>query len=77
MAITKDEIDAMSPAEKLGLLDMLWRSIEGEEYIDDADDETQEEKRILRERLNDYRTNPSTGINWKDLKDELTDSSHD
>jgi len=77
MAITKDEIDAMSPAEKLGLLDMLWRSIEGDDYVDDADDETEEEKQLLRERLSDYRANPLTGINWKELKDELTDSSHD
>ena len=76
MAITKDEIDAMSSREKLDLLDMLWRSIEGEEYIDDADDETEEEKQILRERLDDYQQNPSSGIKWDELKDELTNRSN-
>ena len=76
MAITKDEIDAMSSREKLDLLDMLWRSIEGEDYIDDAKDETEAEKQILRERLDDYQQNRSSGIKWDELKDELTNRSN-
>ena len=36
MLITKDEIQAMTIAEKNELLDMLWESLERENYIDDV-----------------------------------------
>lgn len=77
MPVTKEEIDAMSPDEKHVLLDMLWESLAEENYIDDAGEETEEENQILRERLEDYTANPSSGIKWEDLKDELLNRSHD
>lgn len=77
MLISKGEIQAMTIAEKRELLDMLWESFETENYIDDATEETEEEKQILRERLNDYHNNPSDAIQWKNLRDDLLKHPND
>jgi putative addiction module component (TIGR02574 family) len=71
MLITKDEIQAMTIAEKNELLDILWESFEREDYIDDAAEETEEEKQILLERLEDYKSNPASGVKWENLKEEF------
>lgn len=71
MLITKDEIHAMTIEEKYELLDMLWESLEREDYADDAEEETEEEVELLRERLEEYKVDPSKGIKWENLKDEL------
>lgn len=70
MRITKEDIDAMSYEEKRELLDMLRESFE-EEYTDDEPEETEEELQILRERLEEYKKDPSTAIPWEQLKEEL------
>ena len=77
MLITKDEIEAMTMAEKHKLLDMLWDSLEEIDYIDNADEETTEEKQLLRERLQDYQTNPASGVDWEKLKEEVRKRYHD
>jgi len=71
MLITKDEIQAMTIAEKNELLEILWESFEREDYIDDAAEETEEEKQILNERLDAYKNNPASGLNWENLKEEF------
>lgn len=71
MLITKDEIQAMTIEEKYELFDMLWESLAKEDYADDAEEETEEEVKLLRERLGEYRANPSDGIKWENLRDEL------
>jgi putative addiction module component (TIGR02574 family) len=77
MLITKDEIQAMTIAEKNELLDILWESFEREDYIDDAEEETEEEKQILLERLETYKSNPASGVKWENLKDDLLKHRHD
>lgn len=71
MFITKNEIHAMTVTEKVKLLDMLWDSFEKEDYTDDAAEETEEELQLLQERLEEYKANPSAGIKWEYLKEEL------
>lgn len=77
MAISKDAIQALTMEEKHQLLDMLWESLEKENYNDDAAEETEAEKQILRERLEDYKNSPSGAIHWENLKDDLLNHSHD
>jgi len=72
MPITKAEIQAMTISEKETLLNILWESIEKDNYIDNAPEETEIEKQLLKERLEEYRSNPSNSIKWNDLKDELS-----
>lgn len=65
MTITRQEIDALTLTEKKELLDMIWDSMNinhEEEYVDDEEEESEEELAILRERLEDYRKNPSSAI---------------
>lgn len=76
MPITKDEIQSMTIAEKNELLDMLWESLEKENYMDDAAEETEEEKQILYDRLEAYKNNPASGVEWKNLKDDLLKNHH-
>jgi putative addiction module component (TIGR02574 family) len=77
MVITKEEISAMTLEEKHELLDTLWESLETEVYKDDAPAENEEELCILRERLEEYNTNPSNGVKWEDLKAELVKRNHE
>ena len=72
MPITKAEIQAMTISERETLLNILWESIEKDNYIDNAREETEIEKQLLKERLEEYRSNPSNSIKWNDLKDELS-----
>ena len=72
MRITKEEIDAMSKEEKRQLLEMIWESFEEEEgIVDDLPEETEEELQILRERLEEYKRDPSTGIPWEEAYKQL------
>lgn len=71
MLIPKDEIQAMTIEEKYELLDMLWDSLEREDYADDAEGETEEEVKLLRERLEEYKATQSGGIKWENLKEGL------
>ena len=77
MTITKDEIQAMSATEKHQLLDMLWESLEKENYIDNEEAETELEQQVLQERLQDYNVNPSTATEWEKLKADLLNKKHD
>lgn len=67
----------MTIEEKHELLDMLWESIEQENYVDNEAEETEEEKYLLRERLENYNNNSSKGISWEILKNELLNRSND
>jgi len=80
MRITKEDIDAMSYEEKRQLLDMLRESFESngdENDVDDLPEAIEEELQILQERLEEYKKDPSTGIPWEQLKEELMKKYHD
>jgi putative addiction module component (TIGR02574 family) len=75
--VTEEEILTMTTAEKVELLDILWNSFEKENYADDDDAEDSKELQLLQERLQDYRSNPSAGIKWEQLKEELLKRHHE
>lgn len=74
MSITKEEIKAMSAEEKHELLSNLWDVIEEVPYQDYAQDETEEEKNILREELEEYKRDPSSAKTWEQVLLELRSS---
>ena len=75
--LTKEEILTMTTAEKVELLDILWNSFEKGNYADEEEEEDSKELQLLQERLQDYRSNPSTGIKWEQLKKELLKRHHE
>jgi putative addiction module component (TIGR02574 family) len=78
MRITKEDIRAMSAEERQQLLEMLWESFEDDGgYVDNLPEETDEELNILHERLEEYKKDPSTGIPWEKLKEELMKRHHE
>jgi putative addiction module component (TIGR02574 family) len=66
MTITKEAISAMSAKERSDLLSTLWDVMENDPYTDDLGEETNEEKNLLGERLEEYKRNPSTAKSWEE-----------
>jgi putative addiction module component (TIGR02574 family) len=60
------DIDALSAAEKLELIDMLWESIETE-----IPALTEEQRTELDDRVARYAQNPSDVIPWEQIRTEL------
>jgi putative addiction module component (TIGR02574 family) len=66
MSNLQQEIGALSQAEKMDLLDMLWDSIEA-----DVPTLTQEQRAELDYRVAHYRQNPSDVIPWEQVRADL------
>jgi hypothetical protein len=62
MTITKEEIQAMSVDDKCALLDMLWKSLKEEGYVDNEEEETEEEFQLLCEKIEEFKVHPAIGI---------------
>ena len=71
MHITREQIDKLSWEEKQELLAMVHESIAAEYYIDEEEDETEEELKILEERLKEYKKDPSSAISWEEAYEQL------
>ena len=66
MSDLRDQIDTLSTAEKLDLLDALWESLEGEEVpLTDA------QRAELDQRIARYERNPSDVVPWEHVKANL------
>ena len=74
MSITKAEIKAMSVEERDELLSTLWDVIDEVPYSDNAREESDEEKNILREELEEYKRDPSSAKTWEQVLLELRSS---
>ena len=59
------DIRALPVADRIELAAKIWDSIEDDELVND------EHRRILEKRLAEYRANPTSGIEWEDLKEKL------
>jgi len=66
MSNLQQEIGALSQAEKMELLDMLWESIEA-----DVPALTEEQRAELDYRVARYRQNPSDVIPWEQVRADL------
>jgi putative addiction module component (TIGR02574 family) len=63
MSDLRNEIGALSRAEKFELLDALWESLET-----DAPQLTDSKKQELDNRIEHYEQNPSDVIPWEQVK---------
>lgn len=66
MSNLQQEIGALSQAEKLDLLDMLWESIEA-----DIPALTDEQRAELDYRVARYKQNPTDVIPWEQVRANL------
>ena len=66
MSNLQHEIGALSQAEKLDLLDMLWESIEA-----DIPALTEEQRSELDHRVARYKQNPADVIPWEHVRANL------
>ena len=62
------EIFRLSVSERIQLVQDIWDSIAA---LPDSLELEESQKEELRRRLQDYRANPESGIDWNDLKAEL------
>ena len=63
-----DELRSLPVSERLDLVELLWDSIAAES---DSIPLTDDQARLIEERLESHRTNPRAGIAWDSLKTEL------
>ena len=63
-----EEICELSVSERIQLVQDIWDSIA---ELPDSLELSDDQKNELRKRLEDYRANPESGIDWNDLKAEL------
>jgi putative addiction module component (TIGR02574 family) len=67
MQITRENILSLSKGEREELLAILWDIIEKKDYRDTLPEEDLAELNILQERLEEYKRNPETVIDWDDF----------
>ena len=65
MANLRDQVDALSPAEKVDLLDALWESLEADAPL------TDEQRAELDYRMARYDESPADVISWEQVKASL------
>lgn len=68
MAITIDDYRRLSVADRIELVEDIWDSIADEDpQLALSDDEHAE----IQRRIAEYRADPSIGVPWDQLRDEL------
>ncbi len=65
-----DEIRKLGVIERLNIITDIWDEIKESEALEPVSDE---EKRLLLNRLANYRANPDSAIDWTELKREVYD----
>lgn len=63
-----DELKSLPVSERLDLVEMLWDSIAADP---DSIPVTEEQARLIDERLESHRREPASGIAWETLRTEL------
>jgi putative addiction module component (TIGR02574 family) len=66
MSDLQNQIDGLTPAEKVELLDKLWESLEA-----DSVSLTNEQRAELDDRIARHEQNPSNVIPWEQVKADL------
>jgi len=62
-----NDLKNLSVDDRLLLIEKIWQTIENES-LRLSDDH----KKILDERMEDYRKNPNQGVSWDQVKSELS-----
>jgi len=63
----RNQINKLNVSEKILLVEEIWDSIAIEEQSFDLNDS---QKKIVKERSNSFKTNPSIGRKWEEIRDE-------
>lgn len=69
--ISKAEMLELDVAARLELIEELWDSIAADSHAADQVPLSDEERRLLDARLNEYRANPSTARPWPEVRAEI------
>ncbi len=67
-AITANDLLDLPVAERLRLVEDLWDSIA---EVPDAVKLSEEQRKELDERLEQFHQNPEAGSSWEDVKDRI------
>ena len=68
MHVSPDDVQKMSPRERLALIELLWTSL-----VDagETPDVSEEERAILDERLDDMKRRPDASVPWEEARARL------
>jgi putative addiction module component (TIGR02574 family) len=66
-----NEIRKLNIIERLNIITDIWDEIKEAKPLEAASDE---EKRLLLNRLSDFRAKPESASDWSDLKKEVYDA---
>ena len=66
--ITASDVIELSVAERIELVEDLWDTIA---QVPESVELTEDQKRILDERLDAYHKEPNTGSPWEDVKKRI------
>lgn len=61
-----ESIKAMSVQERLQLIEAIWQTLDENEVNEDAN-----ELSLLKERYEDYKTNPGQTESWDEFKNRM------
>jgi len=64
----RNQINKLNVSEKILLVEEIWDSIAIEEQSFDLNDS---QKKIVKERSNSFKANPSIGRKWEEIRDEF------
>lgn len=64
----RNQINKLSVSEKILLVEEIWDSIAIDEQSFDLNDS---QKKIVKERSNSFKANPSIGRKWEEIRDEF------
>jgi putative addiction module component (TIGR02574 family) len=62
MSDLRSELDSLSPAQKMELLDAVWESLEADAQLSDA------QKAELDSRITRSEKNPSAAVPWEKVR---------
>ena len=68
MAVNIAEVLELPVQERVRVVEAIWDSIA---QVPDALPLTDAQRRILEKRLEDYRSDPTAGSPWADVKDRI------
>jgi len=67
------QLRELNVIERLNIITDMWDEIKESRALEFVSDE---EKKLLLNRLADYRSNPGFAKNWTDLKQEVYETAH-
>ena len=64
----RNQIELLSVSERILLVEEIWDTIANQEMSFDL---TDSQKKMVKERSNSFKINPTTGRTWEEIRDEF------